>query len=231
MPETKSVRKKPKSNVNSAPQGDDLVGAVRSLRRKVEEGLDQLSLIQGVLEELCERQEALSAWQMEFAKRTVTLGEAQWRALEGLAGQAVFAGFSSKAGAIAALVAEAPSAAGLDAGQAAAQAGRAKIVTSDAEDTFSDSLDEATEFLGDLTEDLSRRRSVRKRVLDERGAARIEDDGSSAAGKSARQAEASDAANGEGKSKGKSKGAAGVANASTEAPESILVVPEKTEFH
>jgi hypothetical protein len=56
------------------------------LKRLLLETQDQLSLIHGVLEELCERQEALSAWQMEFSKRLVTLQEAQWRSLEDLAG-------------------------------------------------------------------------------------------------------------------------------------------------
>jgi len=56
------------------------------LKRLMLETQDQLALIHGVLEELCERQEALSAWQMEFSKRLVTLQEAQWRSLEDLAG-------------------------------------------------------------------------------------------------------------------------------------------------
>lgn len=56
------------------------------IRRLLAETQDQLSLIHGVLEELCERQEALAAWQMEFSKRLVTLQEAQWRSLEDLAG-------------------------------------------------------------------------------------------------------------------------------------------------
>lgn len=56
------------------------------IKRLLAETQDQLSLIHGVLEELCERQEALAAWQMEFSKRLVTLQEAQWRSLEDLAG-------------------------------------------------------------------------------------------------------------------------------------------------
>jgi hypothetical protein len=56
------------------------------IKRMLGETQDQLSLIHGVLEELCERQEALAAWQMEFSKRLVTLQEAQWRSLEDLAG-------------------------------------------------------------------------------------------------------------------------------------------------
>lgn len=60
--------------------------SVVELKRLLLETQDQLSLIHGVLEELCERQEALSAWQMEFSKRLVTLQEAQWRSLEDLAG-------------------------------------------------------------------------------------------------------------------------------------------------
>lgn len=56
------------------------------LKRLMLETQDQMALIHGVLEELCERQEALSAWQMEFSKRLVTLQEAQWRSLEDLAG-------------------------------------------------------------------------------------------------------------------------------------------------
>lgn len=56
------------------------------LKRLLCETQDQLSLIHGVLEELCERQEALAAWQLEFSKRLVTLQEAQWRSLEDLAG-------------------------------------------------------------------------------------------------------------------------------------------------
>lgn len=56
------------------------------VKRLLVETQDQLSLIHGVLEELCERQEALAAWQMEFSKRLVTLQEAQWRSLEDLAG-------------------------------------------------------------------------------------------------------------------------------------------------
>lgn len=56
------------------------------LKRLLAETQDQLSLIHGVLEELCERQEALAAWQMEFSKRLVSLQEAQWRSLEDLAG-------------------------------------------------------------------------------------------------------------------------------------------------
>jgi len=56
------------------------------LKRLLLETQDQLCLIHGVLEELCERQEALAAWQMEFSKRLVSLQEAQWRSLEDLAG-------------------------------------------------------------------------------------------------------------------------------------------------
>lgn len=56
------------------------------IKRLLVETQDQLSLIHGVLEELCERQEAMAAWQMEFSKRLVTLQEAQWRSLEDLAG-------------------------------------------------------------------------------------------------------------------------------------------------
>lgn len=62
------------------------VSSIAELKRLLLETQDQLSLIHGVLEELCERQEALSAWQMEFSKRLVTLQEAQWRSLEDLAG-------------------------------------------------------------------------------------------------------------------------------------------------
>jgi len=62
------------------------VSSIAELKRLLVETQDQLSLIHGVLEELCERQEALSAWQMEFSKRLVTLQEAQWRSLEDLAG-------------------------------------------------------------------------------------------------------------------------------------------------
>lgn len=60
--------------------------SMAELKRILLETQDQLSLVHGVLEELCERQEAMSAWQMEFSKRLVTLQEAQWRSLEDLAG-------------------------------------------------------------------------------------------------------------------------------------------------
>lgn len=56
------------------------------IRRLLAETQDQLSLIHGVLEELCERQEAMAAWQMEFSKKLVSLQEAQWRSLEDIAG-------------------------------------------------------------------------------------------------------------------------------------------------
>lgn len=56
------------------------------LKRSIDEMYDQIALVHGVLEEICERQEALAAWQMEFSKRVIMLDEAQWRALEDLAG-------------------------------------------------------------------------------------------------------------------------------------------------
>ena len=65
---------------------ENTASALRSLKRLLDESQDQLSLVHGVLEELCERQEALAAWQMEFSKRLMMLDEAQWRALEDLAG-------------------------------------------------------------------------------------------------------------------------------------------------
>jgi hypothetical protein len=180
---------------------------LRALKRKIEENLDQLALVQGVLEELCERQEALSAWQMEFAKRTVSLGEAQWRALEGLAGQSAFAGFRSKAELLSAHKNAAAEASSTDA-------------------PFNDSLDEATEFLGGLSADLAQRREVRSRVHSERATTRRR------AGES-----------GNGSPQG-TKGAKGGPrngdaqeappldpSGSVEAPESILVLPEKTDFH
>jgi hypothetical protein len=74
-PRTRGVASRPK-----------VTGTDPDIRRMLAETQDQLSLIHGVLEELCERQEALAAWQMEFSKRLVSLQEAQWRSLEDLAG-------------------------------------------------------------------------------------------------------------------------------------------------
>jgi hypothetical protein len=77
---------KPKARSRRASTRAGAAPAPAELKRLLLETQDQLSLIHGVLEELCERQEALSAWQMEFSKRLVTLQEAQWRSLEDLAG-------------------------------------------------------------------------------------------------------------------------------------------------
>lgn len=84
--------RKGKSEGLQKPRGRSVAAVARpkasmaELKRILLETQDQLSLIHGVLEELCERQEAMSAWQMEFSKRLVTLQEAQWRSLEDLAG-------------------------------------------------------------------------------------------------------------------------------------------------
>ncbi|MBX9703237.1 MAG: hypothetical protein K2X39_03700, partial [Silvanigrellaceae bacterium] len=48
---------------------------------------EQIGLIHGVLEEICERQELLSLWQIQHAKRMATLDEAQWRVLEDMIGK------------------------------------------------------------------------------------------------------------------------------------------------
>ncbi|MEY2988832.1 MAG: hypothetical protein RJB13_2353 [Pseudomonadota bacterium] len=75
---------KPRARGARAPSAARVAPA--ELKRLMLETQDQLALIHGVLEELCERQEAMSAWQMEFSKRLVNLQEAQWRSLEDLAG-------------------------------------------------------------------------------------------------------------------------------------------------
>lgn len=75
---------KPRSRARAAVSKP--ASSMAELKRLLLETQDQLSLVHGVLEELCERQEAMSAWQMEFSKRLVTLQEAQWRSLEDLAG-------------------------------------------------------------------------------------------------------------------------------------------------
>ncbi|MEY4066291.1 MAG: hypothetical protein RIR26_2499 [Pseudomonadota bacterium] len=80
-----SIRK-PRSRAAAGALAAKTPSSVSELRRLLLETQDQLSLIHGVLEELCERQEALSAWQMEFSKRLVNLQQAQWRSLEDLAG-------------------------------------------------------------------------------------------------------------------------------------------------
>ncbi|NBX17380.1 MAG: hypothetical protein EBR09_08450 [Proteobacteria bacterium] len=77
-------RVKPRTRAGTARP--KVTGPDPDIRRMLAETQDQLSLIHGVLEELCERQEALAAWQMEFSKRLVSLQEAQWRSLEDLAG-------------------------------------------------------------------------------------------------------------------------------------------------
>ena len=79
------VKARVRSAAQRAPR-ESTASALRSLKRLLDESQDQLSLVHGVLEELCERQEALAAWQMEFSKRLMMLDEAQWRALEDLAG-------------------------------------------------------------------------------------------------------------------------------------------------
>ena len=56
------------------------------MQQQMESTQEQLGLIHAVLEELCERQEAVAAWQMEFSKRIVMLSESHWRALEELTG-------------------------------------------------------------------------------------------------------------------------------------------------
>jgi hypothetical protein len=78
--------RKPRTRAGAGALTAKSPSSVSELRRLLLETQDQLSLIHGVLEELCERQEALSAWQMEFSKRLVTLQQAQWRSLEDLAG-------------------------------------------------------------------------------------------------------------------------------------------------
>ena len=77
---------RPRTRQRAAASRELATSSPAELKRLMLETQDQLSLIHGVLEELCERQEALSAWQMEFSKRLVTLQEAQWRSLEDLAG-------------------------------------------------------------------------------------------------------------------------------------------------
>lgn len=64
----------------------ELTKTLGILKKTLEHTQEQIALVHGVLEELCERQEALAAWQMEFSKRVMLLDEAQWRALEDLAG-------------------------------------------------------------------------------------------------------------------------------------------------
>jgi hypothetical protein len=88
MAEVRKVKsdsaQKPRSRARAAVPKP--ASSMAELKRLLLETQDQLSLVHGVLEELCERQEAMSAWQMEFSKRLVTLQEAQWRSLEDLAG-------------------------------------------------------------------------------------------------------------------------------------------------
>lgn len=81
-----STQMKPKARARRSTSPAGRAPVTSELKRLMLETQDQLALIHGVLEELCERQEALSAWQMEFSKRLVTLQEAQWRSLEDLAG-------------------------------------------------------------------------------------------------------------------------------------------------
>jgi hypothetical protein len=45
----------------------------KDFARALEEAQDQLALIHGVLEELCERQEAMVAWQLDFAKHIMAM--------------------------------------------------------------------------------------------------------------------------------------------------------------
>jgi len=185
----------------------DLVLVVRALRRKVEESLDQMSLVQGVLEELCERQEALAAWQMEFAKRTISLGEAQWRALEGLSGQAAFAGLQAKSQ--------------VQSIRRAAEAAE----TSVPRESTDDSLNEASAFLVGLSDDLAKRREVRTRVHEERAGQRH--------AATAGEAESTGMTRRKG-ARSRKAGALEIAvekPSTVEAPESILVLPEKTDFH
>lgn len=216
-----SPKKKERSR-RSEPSAE-IVAAVRTLKRKVEENLDQLALVHGVLEELCERQEALASWQMEYAKRTLSLGEAQWHALNA---------FSRRPGARAkTAVPPRPKGNGVH----------------EPDEGFDDLLDDATAFLTELSGDLLRRKDVRRRVMEERAADRAEDaeanenddpptaafgeaEGSprSKAGKSA-----SGGRKGKAKEKGTPKRASAVSKRSedVEPLESILVLPEKTEFH
>lgn len=223
------ARKKPsppapvKSAGTQGPAVDAFSETLLVLKRKMEENLDQLSLVQGVLEELCERQEALAAWQMEFAKRTVTLGEAQWRALEGLAGQSAFAGFRSKAD----LMLAHKNAAAESASRASAGAFKGTGPEASAsEASFVDSLDEATDYLGGLSSDLARRREVRRRVHSERVSRRQMEGTAQGSAKAPAKNKASNA-----RSTRESSQAEKGEKPTVDAPESILVLPEKTDFH
>ncbi|NBO38636.1 hypothetical protein EBU99_08645 [bacterium] len=83
---THKPRSRAGASTKTAAPSSRLKSSNLEVKRLLRETQDQLSLIHGVLEELCERQEALAAWQVEFSKRLVTLQEAQWRSLEDLAG-------------------------------------------------------------------------------------------------------------------------------------------------
>lgn len=239
---TPPLSPKKKERGPRAEPASDLVAAVRSLKRKVEENLDQLALVHGVLEELCERQEALASWQMEYAKRTLSLGEAQWHALNA---------FSRRPGSRAkAALPPLPVVGEGERGKVGSGKGRAKVsseskrsrrvesakpVFPPEDDGFDDSLDDATAFLMELSGDLSRRKDIRRRVMEERAMSRGEADDSDseptsgdAHGGTPKGVDATAARTARAR---KGKARASEREEEAEPLESILVLPEKTEFH
>lgn len=82
----KSSRKTSSSATPATPAAARSTAGLKAIQKTLEQTQEQISLLHGVLEELCERQEALASWQMEVSKRLVALSEAQWRVLEDIAG-------------------------------------------------------------------------------------------------------------------------------------------------
>ena len=153
------------------------VNSGQAVLRKFDYLQDQLSLIHGVMEELCERQEAMAAWHMECAKQTISrieelhnkvsrlkstdLFDVQSAALEEVVETEVrkkkFASGGNKA------LAQRTS----DLERFVESEGTFFDETESFEDKMS-ALNEATEFLLELSEDLSERRELREKFMEKR---------------------------------------------------------------
>lgn len=80
----------------SAKLPDEEEATLGSVHKLLQQTQEQISLLYGVLEELCERQEMLAQWQSEFGKRMLDLQESQSWTLQDVAEGAFQAALSER---------------------------------------------------------------------------------------------------------------------------------------